>query len=67
MLTANMLAMERERAALSYSNAHLLGGPLGYHSGLVGSRLGGLSGLGGLGLSGGLGYGLSGLGRLPLR
>ncbi len=64
MLTANMLAMERERAALSYSNAHLLGGPLGYHSGLVGSRLGGLSGLGGLG---GLGYGLSGLGRLPLR
>ena len=56
--------MERERAALSYSNAHLLGGPLGYHSGLVGSRLGGLSGLGGLG---GLGYGLSGLGRLPLR
>jgi|ETNmetMinimDraft_14_1059893.scaffolds.fasta_scaffold335323_1 hypothetical protein len=41
MLTANMLAMERERAALAYSNAPHLG-PLGYRSGLLGHT--GLSG-----------------------
>ncbi len=60
MLTANMLAMERERAALAYSQAPLLGhGLLGH--GLLGHRsvlygLSGYDGYGGLGRLGGLGF-----------